>query len=690
LQEKWYELENPVSGWYLIEVLLDKPIDDLRASANTVGSNESSSEQLLTVTLKGLIRELIYVPVDSERLEFSWQCGLIDKPVVSSLKIQSISNIKRLYFQLRRVVGVASKQPYSRLKKAGFKWHLFFSDFQKIYRIINDFRASSLNIPYSHWIELNEKLTEHDNKLISTQSQKLYSVVSLYIVIEDSLYVSFRDEIKNSSIFQVDTVLSKSEFLSMSPQFKEQKWFVFVDSAVELQKYALYWIATVIKNNKSAQLIYSDHDFIDEHGKRKNHFFKPDWSRELFLASNYVGPVIAVKWSQNLQNSIDVMLNECYIDSKLDGYMIGLALLENSLKTVNTIQDVFYHIPAVLYHQFLSFKASASFSCLESFLNRHNIYADIMPVEKGLYKICYQATEYPLVSVIVPTKDGLNYLRPCIESLLKNTEYPRFEIIVVNNCSEEDETLAYLEHLATLKNVRVLNYQKAFNFSAINNFAATYANGDLMCLLNNDTEVINADWLDRMVGQLQQPNVGVVGAKLLFANNTVQHIGDAVGPGGCADHFHSGIDSDDYGYGNRAVVANEVSAVTAACLLTTKQIYSQVNGLDEVNLAVNFNDVDFCLRVAELGYRIVMTPCAKLYHYESVSRGKDITPQKAARAKRESNYMKRVWKKRLLNDPFYNPNLNYSRPNFRLNHAPMVDKPWQKPSIIDKLMNSIW
>ncbi len=224
--------------------------------------------------------------------------------------------------------------------------------------------------------------------------------------------------------------------------------------------------------------------------------------------------------------------------------------------------------------------------------------------------------------------------------------------------------------------MRVISYDHPFNYSAINNSAVIQASGELICLLNNDTEVMNPNWLDEMVSHLLRPGVGVVGAKLYYGDGRIQHGGDAVGPGGCADHLHGGLAADDPGYQRRAACAQELSAVTAACLLTHRQLFLALGGLDEINLPVAFNDVDYCLRVGEAGWRIVWTPFAELYHHESVSRGKDVSPSQLARAKRELRYMKKRWAQRLEHDPAYNPNLSYDRPDFSLSHAPNVVLPW--------------
>jgi GT2 family glycosyltransferase len=224
--------------------------------------------------------------------------------------------------------------------------------------------------------------------------------------------------------------------------------------------------------------------------------------------------------------------------------------------------------------------------------------------------------------------------------------------------------------------VNVFRYDRPFNFSAINNFAVRQARGTVLCLLNNDTEVISPDWLEEMVGHLLQARVGVVGAKLYYADGRVQHAGDAVGPGGCANHLHSSLDHDDPGYCRRAMLAQDLSAVTAACLVTWRKLYLGLGGLDEKRLAVAFNDVDYCLRVRAAGQRVVWTPHAELYHHESVTRGADDSWRRKLHARREVAEMRGRWANVMRRDPFYNPNLSYDQPDFSPSRMPRVKKPW--------------
>jgi GT2 family glycosyltransferase len=281
----------------------------------------------------------------------------------------------------------------------------------------------------------------------------------------------------------------------------------------------------------------------------------------------------------------------------------------------------------------------------------------------------------PLVTLIIPTRDGRALLQQCIESL-KKTSYHPFEILVVDNQSRDRDALHYFDELESRGIGRVLKYDRPFNYSAINNFAVQHARGSVVGLLNNDVEVIDPGWLTEMVAQAIRPQVGAVGAKLYYADGTLQHAGVVTGLGGVAGHSHKHLFRDASGYFWRVHLPQNLSAVTGACLSIRREVYLQIGGLDEENLRVAFNDVDFCLRLEEAGYRNVWTPYAELFHHESKSRGIEDTPEKQARFKSEIDYMKARWGSRLLEDPHYSPNLTLDAENFALAWPPRARRPW--------------
>jgi GT2 family glycosyltransferase len=270
-------------------------------------------------------------------------------------------------------------------------------------------------------------------------------------------------------------------------------------------------------------------------------------------------------------------------------------------------------------------------------------------------------------------------LQRCIDTIYQRTTYRPFELMIVDNQSDDSATLEYLRRIERERGLRILRYNAPFNYAAINNFAVQHARGEIIGLLNNDLEVITPDWLEEMVSHAIQPEIGAVGAMLYYPNNTIQHAGMILGLGtmaGVSGHPYQNKPAGYPGQGSRALVCQNLSSVTAACLVLRRQVFEEAGGLDEANLAVAFNDVDLCLRIMEKGYRNVWTPYAELYHYESASRGYEETHRKLARFEKESEYMRQRWGELLWNDPAYNPNLALDREAFTLAFPPRVQKPW--------------
>jgi len=344
------------------------------------------------------------------------------------------------------------------------------------------------------------------------------------------------------------------------------------------------------------------------------------------------------------------------------------------------------HIPRVLYHwraiegstatggDEKPYALLAGIKAVEEHLARQNVEATVeQHPERDYARVRYHLpTPCPLVSLVIPTRNGLEVLKVCIDSILEKTTYPNYEIIIVDNGSDCQQTLTYLTNLqAQHDNVHVLRDDSPFNYSALNNKAVAEANGELVALVNNDVEVITPEWLTELVSRAIQPNVGAVGARLWYPDNTLQH-GGVIMVGGVAGHAHKHLPKGQPGYACRAIVAQNYSAVTAACLVVRKALFEQVGGLNEADLTVAFNDIDFCLKLKHAGYDNVWTPFAELYHYESKTRGFEDTPEKQARFSKEVAYMQAKWKDILLNDPCYNPNLTMAREDFSLAEEPRV------------------
>jgi GT2 family glycosyltransferase len=329
-------------------------------------------------------------------------------------------------------------------------------------------------------------------------------------------------------------------------------------------------------------------------------------------------------------------------------------------------------------HEAKSYVAGTAQRAVADHLARSKTVAEVLPAWGGYIRVRRPLPQpAPKVSVIIPTRNSLHLLRRCVESIFAQTVYPDFELLVVDNQSDAADALAYLAELESHPAVRVLRYDAPFNFAAITNFAVKQAAGELLCLLNNDTEAISPDWLAELASHAVRPEVGAVGAMLYYPDDTIQHAGVIVGLGGVAGHWHLGAKRGMTGYFGRAALIQDLSAVTAACMVLRRAVFDEVDGMDEDHLPVAYNDIDLCLRIREKGYRIVWTPYAELYHHESASRGKDDTPDKRARFQRESDWMRARWGAWMANDPAYNPNLTLLAAWPYLAHAPRRGKPWR-------------
>ena len=449
-------------------------------------------------------------------------------------------------------------------------------------------------------------------------------------------------------------------------------WTVLFDQRGLLSENTLFYVVQAAVANADTSMVYSDEDKIDMAGVRQQPYFKPDWNPDLFLSQNMLGRFTAFRSTLVEQ-----------LGGLREGYE-GAQNYDMALRCIEQIEPAqILHIPRVLYHEQLAPDVStltdnekksallAGQQTINDHFKRTGTDAKAELVEGGLYRARYALPfERPLVSLIIPTRNGLQLIRQCVESILTKTTYENYEIIIVDNNSDDPDTLQYFASLANEPRIRVLRDEREFNYSALNNGAVTQARGDYLCLVNNDIEVISPDWLSEMVSLAAQPGVGAVGARLWYPDDTLQHGGVVTGICGVAGHIHKHLPRGHPGYFGRAQAIQTLSVVTAACLLIKKDIYLAVDGLDEINLKVAFNDVDFCLRVQEAGYRNVWTPYAELYHHESASRGREDTFEKYARFGQEAQYMQRRWGHMLRRDPAYNPNLTLDADDFSLAWPP--------------------
>jgi GT2 family glycosyltransferase len=425
----------------------------------------------------------------------------------------------------------------------------------------------------------------------------------------------------------------------------EGEFVGFLREGDELAPEALFEVAKLLQERPDADLIYSDEDELDEQGVRVNPNFKPGWSPELLTCSDYVSRLGLFRRS--------VLERVGAFDGPHD---LALRFAERTTRV--------FHVPKVLYHSRTGDRVDereASLRAIRVALERRGIGGRVEEgLLPGVFAFRPQVEGEPRVSILIPTRDNSTLLKNCIESIESLSTYENYEILVVDNGSEEAETLAYLSSLPH----RVLRFDEEFNYSRINNFAAAHAGGEYLLLLNDDTEVISAGWIEAMLGHAQNEEIGAVGAKLLYPDGLVQHAGVVLGAGnfwapGVAAHALQHYPADSTGRAREALeTTRNYGAVTAACMMLRRSVLDEVGGLDEA-LTVAFNDVDLCLKVRRKGYRIVYTPHAELYHYESASRGYARRPQ-------ENLLVRERWSRELDDDPYYNPNLSLGAGDFNL------------------------
>lgn len=454
------------------------------------------------------------------------------------------------------------------------------------------------------------------------------------------------------------------------------EFVVFLDHDDELSPDALYVLANEIITHPDAGLIYSDEDKIDAYGRHYDPYFKPDWNEDFFFSQNFVNHLCAIR-----RGLLDVAGG---FRPGFDGgqdYDLVLRVVEHlQISQIRHLPQVLYHwrmLPSSFSHSRLGAATGMARRAVVDHLARRGKRVEVTAVTE---EDRYQRVRYflpdppPRVSVVIPTRDRVDLLRQCVSGLLDDTDYRDLEILIIDNGSREPETLRYFQEVQR-RDVRVLPYPGPFNYSAINNFGARHATGSLLCLLNNDIKIIHSDWLTEMASQAVRPEIGAVGAKLYFADGTLQHAGVVIGLGGVAGHISQLLPKKDIGNHQDVNLVREVSCVTAACLVLRKEIFDAVGGLDE-GLPVSFNDVDFCLRIRAMGWRILWTPFAELYHLESASRGLDLSREQRERFRREQAFMRERWGDGLNRDPFYNPNLTLESARGGLAFPPRAAKPW--------------
>ena len=429
---------------------------------------------------------------------------------------------------------------------------------------------------------------------------------------------------------------------------------------------ALFEVACAVEKSHP-DIIYSDEDKVT--GNEKEHtqpHFKPDFNIDLLRANNYICHLLVIK--------------KTLID-KVGGFSEGFDGAQDHdfiFRCSDNAKEI-VHLPRILYH-WRTHQAStadnpasklyayeAGMRAVKENLKRNGEEAEVtQSKDYGFYRVIYKVKERSLVSIIIPNKDNRDILKKCIDSILQKSTYDNYEIIVVENNSTEPETFDYYKKIEKDDRIRVIKWEKDFNFSAINNFAVKHANGEYIIFLNNDIEVKTPSWVEGMLGNAQRSDVGIVGCRLIYPDNTIQHAGVVIGIGGIAANIFTNLPAARSGYMHRASTQVDYSAVTAACMMISKSLFERIGGFEE-KLTVAFNDIDLCLRVREQDYLVVYDAYVEMIHYESKTRGSEDTEEKVRRFQSEIEYMRTRWIDILKNgDPYYNPNLTLSKWNFSL------------------------
>lgn len=434
----------------------------------------------------------------------------------------------------------------------------------------------------------------------------------------------------------------------------------FMDHDDELAPHALLEIVRLLNQTQDADMIYTDEDRLIGEGLRREPFFKPDWSPDLLMSMNYVGHFLVVRKT---------------LFEKANGFREGTDGSQDYdlVLRLSELTNKINHIPRILYHWRMTPGSVSSVTrsrnravvvgreAIETALIRRAINGQVTIMDNGRYRVKYHIKDEPLISIIVPTRDRVDLLSRCLESIKSKSTYQNYEVIVVDNGSTDQNTLTYLNEITKNDRYFVLRIDEPFNYSRINNYAVRQARGEYLLFLNNDTEVITPYWLEEMLANAQRPEIGAVGVKLIFPNKTIQHGGIILGIGGIAGHAFYGIPDGTPGYMDLLKVSRNCYAVTAACLMIGRDVFEEAGGFDE-ELDVAFNDVDLCLKISDKNYLNIWIPYTVLFHYESATRGYLLS-------EKNIKYFCHKWRTIIeRGDPFYNPNLSLSHCDYQINY----------------------
>ena len=699
-----YGIKNPKVH---IKLKYDHKIDDIKVYVNDKLYTKYSNTD---VNINNNILEIkLMLPIDTKKIKIVMKSNnkeivLLDKRygyIIRSTKIITkpmrviMDLIIRTFRPIFRGIKIMWVRHHFIIPPKKFK--RYFKSFIENYRHPqnNKFYNPEVSRDYNRWLKENESNIDYDN---FSYNPLVSIIIPVYnankMVLEECINSVLNQTYKNFEICIADDNSNQEETKEILKKYENHpnikinyrktngmiskcmnsaiesasgEFVGFLDNDDVLDKDALYYVINELNNNKLIDLIYTDEDKLDENGLYCEPHFKPDYSPDTLLSLNYICHFTVIR--KSLGDKIG------WFRSEFDGaqdYDLFLRATEESQNIA--------HISKVLYHWRKSDTSTAASNdnkdyarlagkkALEAALKRRKADGEVLLDNRSpFYVINYKLKSEPKVSIIIPTKDHIDLLSKCLDSIYRYTIYKNFEIVIVDNNSVNIETFKYLNEISKKhKNIKIIHDKGEFNFSKINNNAIKNLDTDYLLLLNNDTEVITEKWLSIMVGYASRPHIGCVGAKLLYSDETVQHAGVILGLGGVASHAYIGTDRTNVGYFGRLCVPYNYSANTAACLMVSKKKFDLVGGLDE-NLKVAYNDIDFNLKLLEKGYYNVFLPQIELFHYESKSRGLDTKGEKKERFLRETKYMDDKWSSILYCDRFYNS-------NFSLNGWFMLDR----------------
>ena len=606
------------------------------------------------ITMKKYIKNFfINIVRDGPALTFSRIYRRIINLIRNRQQLKKNANPYRYWLKEKNITRAQKRD--LQLEMQNFKYQPLISIVMPVYNVelrwIKDAIKSVKNQIYPNW-----ELCIADDASTSESLKKYLKKLAK----DPRIKIMFRQE--NGNI---------SEASNSALSLAEGEYIALMDDDDILYPHSLLQVVKVLNKDKKVDFIYSDEDKVEISGERVEPFFKPDWSPDLFMSTNYLSHLSVIR-----KSTID----------KVGGFRKGYEGSQDYdlFLRITELTDRIEHIPDVLYswrkipgstassYSSKSYAENTSIKALGDSLHRRNMKGNISRgLFPGSFRTKYDINGMPLVSILIPTLNKYEYISRCISSILSKTTYPNFEIFIIDTGSSDKAVINYYKELSKDKRIKILEWKERFNYSSVNNFGVRYTNGEYVILLNNDTQVISPDWIEGMLEHAQRDKVGAVGVKLYYPNDLVQHAGVVLGINcgtgrGVAGHAFKNFPRNVQGFPVQKDIIRNYSAVTAACLMISKKKFLEVGGLEE-KFRIAFNDVDFCLKLLEKGYYNVYTPYVELYHHESVSVG---TPESSTRDNdefaHEINLMYKRWKEKILNDRFYNKNLSLKSEDFRI------------------------